>query len=315
MPVMTLLDIAKMNKSDAIVGLIDETTKAHPELREINSRTIRGISYKTLVRVALGRTTGSFRDANQGTAPIKSTYENRLVETYILEARTRTDKAVADSHEDGAAAAIALEAEGVMEGEMQGLAAQFYYGTGAGGNSAGFPGLIQAYDATNMVVDAGGTTANTGSSVWLVREGPKDVTWAWGLNGQITASPLRIESVVDASDASKYYDAYVQTFYGRPGLQVGSTRSVCRIKKLTADSGKGLTDALINQALAKFPAGLGPNVIFMSRRSAQQLQGSRTATSPTGQPAPWVNFILGMDGRQIPIHVTEAISDTESLTL
>lgn len=315
MPVMTLLDIAKMNKSDAMAGLIDETTKAHPELTEINARTIKGINYKTLVRVALGRTTGSFRDANAGTVPIKSTYENRLVETYILEARSRTDVAVADSHEDGPQAAIALETEGIMEGEMQGLASQMFYGTGTGGNSAGFPGFIQMYDSTNMVVDAGGTTAATGSSVWLVREGPKDVTWVWGNNGQLTATPLRRETVTDPNDSTKFFDAYVQTVYGRPGLQVGSLRSICRIKKLTADSGKTLTDALITAALAKFSAGMGPNVIFMSRRSAQQLQASRTATNPTGTPAPFATSVVGMNGENIPVKITEALLDTESLTL
>jgi hypothetical protein len=315
MAVLNLLDIAKMNGSDAVAGLIDETTKAHPELRDINARTIKGINYKTLVRVALGASTGSFRSANAGTVPLKATYENRLIETYILEARSRTDVAVADSHEDGPQAAVALEMEGITEGEMQGLAAQMYYGTGTGGNASGFPGFIQMYDSTNMVVDAAGTTASTGSSVWLVREGPKDVTWVWGNNGQLQATPLRRETVTDPNDSTKFFDAYVQTLFGRPGLQVGSVRSICRIKKLTADSGKGLTDLLINQALAKFPAGLGPNVIFMSRRSAQQLQSSRTATNPTGTPAPFATSVTGMDGSTIPIKVTEAILDTESLTL
>jgi len=34
--------IAKANGSDAVVGLIDETTKVHPELRIGAARTIRG---------------------------------------------------------------------------------------------------------------------------------------------------------------------------------------------------------------------------------------------------------------------------------
>lgn len=315
MPQLTLLDIAKMNKSDAVAGLIDETSKSHPEISLINARTIKGILYKTLVRVALGLTTGSFRAANAGTTPLKSTYENRIVETYILEARSQTDIAVADAHEDGPEAAIAQEMEGILEGEMHAMAMQMYYGTGTGGNSAGFPGFIQMHDSTNMVVDAGGTTASTGSSVWFVREGPKDVTWVWGNNGQLRTSPLRRESVVDANDSTKKYDAYVQVLFGRPGLQVGSLRSLGRIKKLTADSGKGLTDALIVQMLAKFPTGKGPNLILMSRRSAAQLQASRTATTPTGTPAEFATTVKGLNGEIIPVRITEAISDTESLTL
>lgn len=313
MPMITLLDIAKANGSDGVAGLIEETTKATPELTAIAARTIAGINYKTLVRTGLGRTTGSFRAANAGTEPIKSTYVNRLVETYILEARIQADKAVADRYEDGAAAFLAMEASGIMQGELQGLASQFYYG--AGNNASGYPGLIQSHDATNMVVDAGGTTASTGSSVWLVRTGVKDVIWVWGNNGQLSMSPVRVETLTDAADTAKKFDGYVQVLNGYPGVQVGSTRAVCRIKKLTADTGKGLTDALISQALAKFPAGFGPNECFMTTRSLAQLQASRTATNPTGAPAPFPTSITGIDGQIIPIRVTEAISNTESLTL
>lgn len=312
MPV-NLLDIVKANGADSVVGLIEEAVRVTPEIDVINARTIRGITFPTLVRTGLGRTTGSFRAANAGTAPIQGTYENRIVSTYMLEARWECDQLVADGYEDGAAAYIAMEAEGVMQGEMQGLAKQFYYGSG---NSAdGYPGLIQAHDATNMVIDAGGTSAGTGSSVWLVRSGVRDVTWVWGNNGSLVPSPVRTESKIDPADAAKKFDIYVQTLKGRPGLQVGSTRSICRIKKLTADSGKGLTDALISQALAKFPVGFGPTVCFMTQRSLAQLQSARTATSPTGAPAPFPTSITGVDGSLIPIRVTEAISNTESLSL
>src|SRR4051794_6855457 len=128
MPLATLLDIVKANGVDAMVGVIDEVTKAHPELTDVGSRTIKGLNFRTLVRVALGDVAGGFRDANTGVASIKNTYENRLVETFILEARVESDQAVADRYEDGAEAYLALEGEGVLEGQMQGLATQFYYG-------------------------------------------------------------------------------------------------------------------------------------------------------------------------------------------
>jgi len=321
----TLLDIAKANGSDAVVGLIDETTKAHPELTRVPARTIKGISYKTLVRVALGQTSGGFRNANEGVSPVKSRTENRSVETFILESRWKVDKAVADSFEDGPAAYIAIEAAGLMEGEMQALAAQMYYGRGTGGNAKGYPGLIDAYDATNMVVDAGGTTANTGSSAWLVKFGPQHVQWVWGNNGQLALTPspaevLRPILVTDPNDATKEFLGYMQTLTGRPGLQVGSLQSVVRIKKLTADSGKGLTDALVAESLAKFPVGMKPDVMFINRRSAMQLQKSRTVTINAGPGASAgsdVNAVAASptSSMTIPVEVTDAISSTESLTL
>lgn len=314
----TLLDIARRNGSDLVTGLVDETTKAHPELTMGASRTINGINFKTLVRTGLASpTTGSFRDANAGSAGIKNVYENRQFETYIAEPRWVCDKAVADRSEDGAQAYIFMEAQGIMEGEMQALCRQFYYGNSAtgNGNSKGFPGLIDAYDSTNMVVDAGGTTASTGSSVWAVKFGPKDVSWLWGNNGVMRPSDVRIESVIDPADTAtpptKYFDGYVQSMLYYPGLQVSSIRSIGRIKKLTEDSGKGLTDALLYSLLSKFEVGIVPDVFFMNRRSLYQLRASRTATNATGETAPLPTDVCG----GIPIALTDAIINTESLTL
>lgn len=307
MSVFTLLDIAKANGNDAVVGLIDETTKAHPELSGVAARTIRGINYRTLVRTGLP--TVAFRNANEGTVASKATHENRLVECFIASPRWTADVAVADRYEDGAAAFMALEAGAQMEAAMQLLARQFYYGTTSGvGDAKGHPGLVQMYDATNNVVDAGGTTASTGSSVWLIKSGPRDISWVYGNNGELSPSDVDIRDVLDGS--GNPYNAYVQTMDFYPGLAMHSLRSAVRIKKLTEDSGKGLTDDLIADALSKFEVGIVPDMILMTRRSHKQLQNSRTATNPTGAPAPFPTEAFG-----VPIKLTDGILNTESLTL
>jgi hypothetical protein len=304
----TLLDIAVQNGSDAVAGLIDETTKAHPEIAVGYARTVKGLFYKTLVRTGLP--TAGFRAANAGVAGTKGTYENRLYECFILNPRWECDKAVADSHEDGAPAYIANEAAGIMEAAFQQMAANFYYGTTTtfGGDASGFPGLLAAHDSTNMVVDASGTTESTCSSVWAVKFGPKDLAWIYGNNGQLALSELMVARVLDAN--SNPYTAYVQEILAHPGLQVGNIRNLGRIKKLTADSGKGLTDSLLSQLLEKFQVAIQPDAFLMSRRSRGQLQRSRTATNPTGQPAPIPEEAFG-----IPILVTDAIKNTETLAL
>lgn len=304
---ITLLDIAKANGSDAVAGLIDETSKAHPEITMGYARTITGIMYKTLVRVGLPSV--SFRDANQGQDPTKSAFENRLVETFILNPRWQADKAVADRYEDGAPAYIALEAASHMEAAMVTLAKQFYYGRVSGGDAKGYPGLIDAYDSVNMVVDAGGTTANTGSSVWAVKFGPKDVGWVWGNNGQLAETELDERDAEDAD--GKKFTAYHQELLAYPGVQVGSIRSIGRIKKLTeAEAAAKLSDKFVADLLSKFEVGVVPDVLFMTRRSLRQLRDSRTATNPTGSPAPFPTESFG-----IPIAVTDAILNTEALTL
>ncbi|HUU10562.1 MAG TPA: hypothetical protein VM431_08500, partial [Phycisphaerae bacterium] len=280
----TLLDIAKANGSDAAAGLIDEAAKVHPEIVIGEARTIQGINYKTLVRTAVP-TGSSFRDANEGVAAVKGTYENRLVECFIFNKRWECDKAVADCYEDGPEAYIALEADAILEAGFQDLCTQFYYGTNATyGNAKGFPGLLQAYDSTNMVVDSGGTTDSVATSVWGVKFGPKAVQWVLGRNGEVALDDPRVESVLDSGGSNKF-TAYVQELLMRPGLQVGSQRYVVRIKKVTTDATMGLTDAKLAAALGKFPAGIVPDIWLMNRRSLMQLQAARTAYSPTGAPA------------------------------
>lgn len=303
----TLLDIVRLNGSDAAVGLIEEASRAVPEVTLGAARTIKGLNYKTLVRTAVP--TVGFRQANQGTAVAASTFEQRLVECYLLNPQFEVDQAVADAYEDGWQSYLALEAGGIMEGSMQALGKAFFYGPDATfGKSNAFPGLLQAYDSTNMVVDAAGTTATTGSSAWLVKFGPQHVQWILGQGGSVNLSDVTKVRLTDGS--SNPYTAYRQELYLRPGLQVGSLYSVCRIKKLTEDSGKGLTDDLIYSALSKFPSGIRPDVIYLSRRSLYQLRDSRTATNATGAPAPIPTEVAG-----IPLADTDSISNVETLTL
>jgi hypothetical protein len=302
MAMPTLLDIAKANGSDQVVGLIDETVKAHPEISMGYARTIKGLNYRTLVRTA--NPTVGFRSANTGTAATKGSYENRLVECYMMNPRWECDKLVADAYEDGAPAYIALDASSMLEASMILLGKQFYYGTT--NDALGFPGLMASVDTTNMVVDATGTTASTGTSVWAVKFGPKFVSWVWGQNGELALSEVTEQRVLDSS--SNPFTAYCQELAGRPGLQVGNLRTVGRIKNLTDDSGKGLTDKLMGSLLAKFPVGYPPDFFFMTRRAREQLRASRTTYSPVGEPAPVPQQFEG-----IPILATDSISDTETI--
>jgi hypothetical protein len=301
----TLLEIAKANGSDSVVGLIEEVVPAVPELALFEARTIKGINYKTLVRTGLP--TVGFRNANEGTASTKSTYENRLVETFITNPRWDCDKAVADAYEDGAEAFIAMEGIGIVQQAGITVAKQIYYGAGAGGDPKGFPGMVATVDSS-MVVDATGTTDVTCSSVWAVKFGPSNAQLVVGLNGQLELSDLRIETIYDAN--SNPLDGYVQTLLARIGLQIGSKYSIGRIKKLTEDNAKGLTDSLLSQLYQKFPVGHKPDCFLMSRRSQGQLQRSRTATTTTGAEAD-----IPTKWQGVPIIPTDSILDTEALTL
>jgi hypothetical protein len=321
---LTLLDIAKMNGADAIAGLIDETIRSTPELTGVTldgvrlpfvgaSRPIKGLQYKTLVRTALPVV--GFRGANQGTPVSKSTWANRVYETFIFNPPIEMDVRVAESDEDGPAACIAKEASGIWEASVQTVCKQFYYGNAAStwaplNDSLGFPGLMQVYDTVNMQVDATGTTQGVAASgtistsVWGVRYGVKDVQWIFGNGGE-----MRLTDVIEypkQDSSGNPYMAYHQEIVARIGLQMGRSWTVGRIKNVTSDAGKGLDDALMGRLLTKFRAGFAPHVFFMTKEAREQLRASRTAVNPTGLPAP-----IPQEFEGIPILATESISNTE----
>ena len=107
-----LLDIAKLNGSDTIVGLIEETLTYAPEVQIMPARTIRGTSYKIASRVSYPGV--GFRAANEGSTPTKSEFENQLIECYILSGAVQADVAVARAYEDGEQAWKDIESIGVM---------------------------------------------------------------------------------------------------------------------------------------------------------------------------------------------------------
>ena len=326
MSVLTMLDIAKFNGSDAVAGLIDECIRNVPELTGVTlagqrvpmvggSRTIKGVHYKTLVRTSLP--TVGFRAANTGTPLGKSTWENRLYETFLLTPPIEVDEQVARSDEDGPAACMAKEASGLFEASVQTVCRQFYYGNAAAqsqtaNDSLGFPGLLQVYDPTDMEVNASGSnqgvaaSGTISTSVWAVRYGYQDVTWIFGLEGEMRLTDVERVRVLDGS--GNPYWALHQDIVCRVGLQVGRYWSCGRIKNITSDSGKGLTDKLLGQLVSKFKVGYPPHALFMTRAAQEQLRESRTAVNTSGAPAPTPTEFEG-----IPILPTESISNYEAI--
>lgn len=312
---ITLLDIARLNGATDVVGLIEENLTFAPEWERIPARTIKGTSYPIVLRS--GYPGVSFRTANDGVAAGSSTYERKLAECFIIDAQLRVDKAVADADERGASRVLALEASGATRQAMIEVGSQVFYGTSV--DSKGFPGLTEIHTAlgTSLVKDAGGTTATTGSSVWGVKLGDEGIQFVVGNGGSIQMGEW-ITQQVSGATASTYYTAYTNGLTAWIGLQVGSKYSLGRLKDATADSGKGVTDALLAELLSKYPVGYKPDVWFMSRRSAFQLQSSRSATvsainakSSSGQE---VFAPMPTESQGIPIVVTDSLTDTETLS-
>lgn len=300
MALPTLLDIAKLNGSDPLAGLIDETMKATPEVQLGYARPIDGTIFETSVRTSLPR--GSFRKANDGAPTSGSGYEKREFNARLFNPRWECDKGVALAHSDGPEAFIALEADAKMKGAFLDLAEQFYYGTKAVYGTDGFPGLHEQYN-TALTVDAGGGV--NGTSVWAVKWGPQYTAWLWGNKGQISMEDLREESLTGPN--GNRFTAYVQEILSYVGLQLGNKYSAGRIKGVKDADGYRLTDNHMFKLLGKFPAAYKPDAFLMTTNALELLRSSRTATNNTGTPAPTPTDVGG-----VPIFATEAIADDES---
>lgn len=311
----TLLDLAKKTGSDATVGLIEANLGIYPEVSMLPSRTISGTSFKTLLRTSYP--TAGFRLVNEGTEPKKGAYENKFVTCNYLDIQLEVDEAVVGADDGAIADMQTLEASGAMKGVLRTLGKQVWYGTTASGDSKGFPGAVSVV-SSDLTVDATGTTASTGSSAWLIVPGVQNGQFIFG-EGNTLAMPAWTKQRITRS--SKELMAWVSNISGWVGFQWVNTYCIGRIKNLTEDSGKGLTDALVADLIAKFPddVDLAGSKLFVTRRSARQLQKSRSATtavdtgikrSATGVElaAPWP-----AESNGIPIVITSGILNTETI--
>lgn len=252
-----------------------------------------------------------FRSPNTGRENSKSSDTLVSTDLKLLDASFSVDKGLADAFRDGPEAYIAREARRHLKASFFAAEKQFLNGTGE--DADGFSGMADGANLDGLgdaqVVDAGGTTATTGSSVWLIRtnDDGNDVTAITGQAGQIEIGDAVVTVVEDTGNGGRF-TAYHVPILGWLGLQVGSIHSIVRIANLTEDAGKGLTDELIYEALSVFPASKQPNLIVGNRRSLRQLRASRSATNATGAPAPRPTEVEG-----IPIITTDAITSTEAL--
>lgn len=311
---LTALDLAKMNGSDMVVGMIEENLNAAPEAEVLPARTVKGTSFKSLVRTAYPTT--EFRKLNEGVEPTKSTYVNKTFELFYYDGQMEVDNAVAIADEQGPDHALSIEADGHGRAALLKLGSQVWYGTGTGGDADGFPGAVQITDSS-LVVDAGGTTDSVASSVYAIVASPKFMELLFGNNTVLTAGEWRKQTI---TRSSKEMTAWKNSVEGYIGAAFYSKYAVGRIKKLTTDSGKGLTDSLLADLFAAFPIGVKPTHLFMSRRSRQQLQKTRTVTlqgnsagNPKGNQGLIAPVPTEYDG--VPIIATDSILNTELLAL
>lgn len=307
---LNLLDIMKGGLGDQSV-VIDETKVATPEVTGIHpltrqvipnvaaARPIAGLTYETTCLVELP--TVAARKLNEGTDPQKSRSEKRTASCCLLTPRWGIDKA-AETIDNSAAKLLAKEAMAFMAAYLKWLGSVFFYGTTV--DSEACPGLLQAITSA-QTVDATGS-GGAASSVWAVKFGEDAVQWLSGNNGQNLISDPRIGDFVGSN--GKNVTGIIQELISRPGLFVGSSKYIGRIKNVTAATGKTLTGDMLGELVnTKMGLSYRPDVIFMAPRSLEQYRQhlQSVTSSPTRISTP-VEF------EGIPIVPTESLTVTET---
>lgn len=245
-----------------------------------------------------------FRLVNEGITNSAGTFEMVTQDLALLDASFDRDKAIAMAYRKGIQAYMDEEGmDSLMEAFFAAECAIFRANLNK--QFTGLPGnpYFDQITADSQVINAGGSG---GRSVWLLRSAKNGISVVAGNDGRIDMATSDVETrLQDASNRT--YSALSRTIMGWFGLQVGRKYDAARIVNIDGTTGHTLTDALIAQAIAKFPADEGPNMIALSRTSLFELQSSRTATNPTGAPAPFPTEAFG-----IPIVPTEAIPENEA---
>jgi hypothetical protein len=278
---LSLLDITARRGTDQAVGLVEEVVTYAPEIEKVMGRPIPGNYYTARVRTLLPGG-GAFRKANAGVSISSSRYIQKRFDCFNFDAQLQIDEAdikTAENQGDSAAAVMADEAGGAMRQKAIVMGQQFYTGP-TDDPSGGFPGLINFVNSA-QVIDASGTAGGACEVAWFIWMHPQGVHFLFGGNQGLDIAPWTKQQVKDSTGAS--FMAWVSNINGLIGLSCAHVRAVGAIKNIDNTVSGGtyahpITDKLIAQLESKFPVGIQPNLVFMSRASRAGLQVSRTPT-------------------------------------
>ncbi len=282
---MSLTHLVQFNDQNLSDAQISDILDDAPVMQVVNAVAASNGTNHRYKKQTTASSAG-FRAIDGGVTKTRSADTQVDVTLKVLDASFKMDVAEADGYRFGRDAYLEIELMRSLKQAFFAAESQMIRGTNYDAN--GFAGLEDNADlnavADAMVYNAGGTTADVQSSVYLIRSGDDDLSYVAGNDGNITFNTEDDPSIIEVTDSgTDVYPAYYVPVTGWGGLQKGGLRSVARIANI-GDSAT-LDDDKIAEALALFPASRQPNLIVMNRASLKQLQQSRTATNVTGAPA------------------------------
>ena len=312
----TLLDVIKSKDCrDFVSGTAIKAT----EIEDAYSESMNEYEEKVLVKTSDGVV--SFRDFNDFSLTQLPGYTTRTTTCANVNPVVVIDAALFDRWQADGTLGQSVDdvKKDIFEATFKALGVQFYYGTA--NDAKGFAG-IDSYVQPGLRFSAGGTTANSQSSIYFVSWGRRDVSMVYGggVGVPFDWSPWRRETRITTNSDSGELREYRKTvmacdFLLYPAVRVKKPASVACIKNIEGT----LNDSYLYKAFAYMQAaGMDGSqiVAYAHPLVIAKLQASRTATNATGAPAPMPTEVC--DG--IPLkstlslkYATEAVDSTTGI--
>ena len=351
----TLAQIAQGRQVPLSSGILDAVHTETPAISAFDARTSRSTKFQSLALTSLPTASG-FKEYGEGFTHADAGLSLREFDAKLVGGKVQAERITAQrwdaDHPEAGESWFDLQLRARMITEFKNIEKVLFYGTAQ--DAKGFPGLKEltpfasgntlsltddpgADDYTKTVINAGGSTSSTASSVYSVIFGPMDCQMVVCNDGggelftmtEIIRQHLAPDS--NSPSATLEYDiCQIYTFLGlsvtgmnqSPNDVVPTQYSVRRLANLTEDSGKSVTDAKLEQLVLSHGDGKVPSMLFMNHRSARQWADSRSASTAT--------LFLGMSGdarnntgslrakrpdnfEGIPVTYTSAIRSTDAI--
>lgn len=297
---LTLADVAVFDNLDADLG-ISEVLAQSPTVASLFAETTEGRTF--LYEKKTQNPVTGFREANAGRAFDSGVHAEQTITLKILDASFAVDVAVAAADKRGTAARLGMELAEHLESAFYTIEDQIWNGTDAVSGFASLPSQIDS----SMLIAADTPTGNqVAAPIYLLNTGEKGVGLVLGEMGRIMVGNESIINMVDGT--GKNFPAWYTPVTSWVGM-------ASKHKYAIAGKNAAVTidDDLIGDLYSSFPIGFRPNLLVTNRTGLKKLQQSRTATNPTGQPAPYP-MTWDAAGMPIRILVTDAIADVTPAT-
>lgn len=322
--VQTLIDLAKRQDPDGgTAKIVEILSQDNPLLQDMHYEEGNlPAGHRSTIRTGLPPV--YWRLINQGTPPSKSTTAQVEDTVGMLESWIEIDEELVNLAKDKRAYRFS-ESQAHFEALRQEMAQTVFYGN-SGTAPEEFTGLAPRYsslsapNAQNIVVGGGGVGADN-TSIWLIKWGQG----VFGIVPQGSTAGIKHEDLgvvtveVTAGIAGNRMRAYQDHFIWKNGLVVRDWRDAVRIpnidvSNLVAESSNADLLKLMSKAVHRLVNGTGGAIFYVNRTVAEFLDIQTKAAVSTGSGITFENVQGQQVGsfRGIPVHVTDAIIETEA---